>query len=80
MWHRFNPNPRGSGGIKNPLLCQNPAFHAGYTVGKVGDFLFYSSPKCSANRNLTYVGHVRFSPHQSCTVRRGTPACFAKEV
>jgi hypothetical protein len=29
--------------IKNPLLCQSPAFHAGCFVGKVGDFLFYSS-------------------------------------
>lgn len=26
------------------------------------------------------MGHARFSPHQSCTVRSGTPACFAKAV
>nr|DAP09738.1 MAG TPA: hypothetical protein [Caudoviricetes sp.] len=27
------------GGIKNPLLCRSPTFHAGYFVGKAGDFL-----------------------------------------
>nr|DAM22566.1 MAG TPA: hypothetical protein [Caudoviricetes sp.] len=25
---------------KNPLLCRRPALHAGYFVGKVGDFCF----------------------------------------
>jgi hypothetical protein len=27
---------------KNPLLCQSPAFHAGYFVGKVGDFVLFA--------------------------------------
>nr|DAH47540.1 MAG TPA: hypothetical protein [Caudoviricetes sp.] len=28
--------------MKNPLLCRSPAFHAGYFVGKVGDFVLFA--------------------------------------
>ena len=27
---------------QNPLLCQNPVRHAGYFVGKVGDFVLFA--------------------------------------
>lgn len=27
---------------KNPLLCRSPAFHAGYFIGKVGDFVLFA--------------------------------------
>nr|DAQ47817.1 MAG TPA: hypothetical protein [Caudoviricetes sp.] len=27
---------------KNPLLFRSPAFHAGYVVGKVGDFVLFA--------------------------------------
>nr|DAR07603.1 MAG TPA: hypothetical protein [Caudoviricetes sp.] len=29
-----------AGNANNPLLCRSPACHAGYFVGKVGDFCF----------------------------------------
>ena len=34
---------RRFGGIKSPLLCRSPAFHAGYFVGKAGDFFLHAA-------------------------------------
>nr|DAG20052.1 MAG TPA: hypothetical protein [Caudoviricetes sp.] len=28
--------------LQKPLLCRIPAFHAGYVVGKVGDFVLFA--------------------------------------
>nr|DAE44238.1 MAG TPA: Protein of unknown function (DUF3698) [Bacteriophage sp.] len=28
--------------MKNPMLCRNPTFHAGYFVGKAGDFVLFA--------------------------------------
>nr|DAQ27687.1 MAG TPA: hypothetical protein [Caudoviricetes sp.] len=46
------------GSIKNPLLCRSPAFHAGYVVSKVWDFLLYSRQycrnSCLASQNVIF--------------------------